>query len=466
MSTSAPNPRVVTIAGATGTGKSQLAVALAERFNGEIINSDAMQMYEGLPIATNKIPVLERKSIAHHLLGCIKTNEEPWQVGKYVHAATRIIEDIVARGKLPILVGGTHYYTQSLLFKGTILHQNEPEWKTTEAQEIRWPILAASTPQMLEYLRHVDPEMASKWHPNDRRKIRHSLEVYLTSGREPSAIYRDQRKVNSREDSCELLHDQPYELGPDKANNRTPSLQLDPIILWTYADLEKLSARLDQRVERMVQEGLIDEVLSMQQDLRRLERNGLGSNQSSGIWTAIGYKELAPYVTASLAGNISGEHLEKLKQKGVELTKIATRQYARRQHRWIRGKLLRELQAQNALDKIVLLDSTELSQWNQRVEETAINAVSAFLKGDPLPASAASPKIASELLVPKADANIKARHCDICNVTIMTQQAWDTHSRSKRHRKATRTPIDWQALYPKSHGRNHISRVEIEVDSG
>ncbi|KAL9587574.1 MAG: hypothetical protein Q9212_000151 [Teloschistes hypoglaucus] len=463
MSSSFASTRIIAVVGATGTGKSELAVALAEKFNGEIINADAMQMYEGLPIATNQLPLPERKSIPHHLLGCIKPTEDPWNVGKYVRAATKIIESIVARGRLPILVGGTHYYMQSLLFKGSLVDQPEPKYETAEAQEIKWPILAASTSEMLEQLRRVDPELASKWHPHDRRKIRHSLEVYLTSGRQPSTIYREQHEAASPNESCQSPRDQCSRLATDNANSGAPALQFDPLILWTYAEPDKLSTRLNSRVEQMVKDGLIEEVFSLHKSLQNFEQPVCKANQTSGIWTAIGFKEFALYITASSALNYGSDHIGKLKQDGVKLTQIATRQYARQQQRWIRGKLLRALQDNHKLDQIVLLDSTQLAQWQQNVEEPAVDAVSNFLKGNP---PLASPKVAHAILVPKADPNIKARYCDVCNVTVMTQREWDAHPRSKRHRKATTKPIDWQALYPKSHGLNNITHAKAESSSG
>ncbi|KAL8781706.1 MAG: hypothetical protein Q9194_000209 [Teloschistes cf. exilis] len=463
MSSSLASTRIIAVVGATGTGKSELAVALAESFNGEIINADAMQMYDGLPVATNQLPFPERKSIPHHLLGCIKPTEDPWNVGKYVRAATKIIESIVARGKLPILVGGTHYYMQSLLFKRTLVNQLEPEGETVEAQEIKWPILAASTSEMLEQLRRVDPELATKWHPHDRRKIRHSLEVYLTSGRQPSNIYREQREAASPNESRQFPRDQCNSLATDNTSSGAPSLQLDPLVLWTYAELDKLSTRLNTRVEQMVEDGLIEEILSLHKSLQNFEQTLSKVDQTSGIWTAIGFKEFASYITASSAGNSGSDHIEKLKQDGVNLTQIATRQYARQQQRWIRGKLLRALQDHHKLDQIVLLDSTQLAQWQQNVEEPAVHAVSTFLKGNP---PLASPTVVHPVLVPIVDPNVKARYCNVCNATVMTQREWDAHPRSKRHRKATTKPIDWQALYPKSHGRKKISYAKAESSSG
>ncbi|KAL8680561.1 MAG: hypothetical protein Q9186_003252 [Xanthomendoza sp. 1 TL-2023] len=459
-------PRIVVIAGTTGTGKSQLAVALAERFNGEIINGDALQMYEGLPIATNKLPLAERKSIPHHLLGCVQLDAETWKVGKYVRTATAIISDIVARGKLPIVVGGTHYYTQSLLFQSSLVDKGLTEHLSVEAQEEKWPILAASTGEMLDRLHFIDPEIASRWHPNDRRKIRHSLEVYFTSGKKPSDLYQEQRHMASASVSSQTGVLENGDQGLLATPEPTAGSRFDPMLLWVYADLEELSARLDQRVDKMVHEGLIEEVKGMQQYLHKQQQNGVSVDQSSGIWTAIGFKELLQYVLTGSDRALNANGSEAMKKQGIELTKTATRQYARQQQKWIRNKLLRALKENNMLSRLVVLDGTELSQWTHKVEATAGDAISAFLSGGPLPYSSALPKAVSEMILPQAEPQIKARRCEICKMTLMTQQEWDAHPRSKKHRKATRIPVDRQAIKPKSQATNGTSHTAYMPEFG
>lgn len=437
---------------------------MAERHNAEIINGDALQLYEGLPIATNKLPLAERKSIPHHLLGCIRLDEEPWTVGQYVETALGIIGDIFARGKLPIVVGGTHYYMQSLLFQTSLVNISA-EHQTAEDQEKTWPILAASAKDMLDELHKIDPEEASRWHPNDRRKIRHSLEVYLTSGRTPSDLYHEQRKsiagtsgsqsLNSQENN----HDTPSQRG-------LSSMRFDPLILWLYADPDKLSARLNQRVENMVQAGLIEEVRSMLQYLQKQEQSRIHIDQKSGIWAAIGFKELLPYVLASENSTFTINRLEEMKTQGIERTQTATRQYARRQHRWIRGKLLRALQDHHALDRMVLVNATELSRWQHDVEVTANSIVYTFLKGETIPRSAILSDLESEAMTPYATPQIKARYCEVCDMTLMTQKEWNNHPKSKKHRRAAKTPADWQALYPKSRAQENAFPGDSPLNEG
>src|SRR5436190_11089962 len=157
-----------------------------------------MQIYRGLPIITNQIPIRERNNIAHHLIGCTDLEEEPWRIGRFKKESLQTIKEIRSRGKLPILVGGTHYYTQSVLFNGSLLDKGEPEPEEDDQLSIpvseRWPILEASPGEILQKLREVDPVMAARWHPNETRKIRRSLEIYLQTGRPASEIYQEQRR--------------------------------------------------------------------------------------------------------------------------------------------------------------------------------------------------------------------------------------------------------------------------------
>src|SRR5271168_1169210 len=154
-----------------------------------------MQMYDGLPIITNKITAEEQKGIPHHLLGSIAPDEEPWRVGMFKKKADQIIQEIRSRGRLPILVGGTHYYTQSLLFKDSLIDDKfygEEHVRTELSNEEilqKFPMLDGPTEAMIERLREVDPKMADRWHPNDRRKIRRSLEIFLLTGKKASDIY-------------------------------------------------------------------------------------------------------------------------------------------------------------------------------------------------------------------------------------------------------------------------------------
>ena len=465
MSPSRSQKPLIAIVGATGTGKSQvsrlplrltnlklidvwyiqLAVSLAERFNGEVINGDALQMYDGLPITTNKISLEDRKGIPHHLLGCVKLDEKPWTVQQFRNQATDIIEGIRSRNRMPILVGGTHYYTQSLLFKDAVLTEPEIEHVDQEEQKRRWPILDANTEDMLEELRRVDPIMAQRWHPKERRKIRRSLEIWLTTGRKASEVYDEQQQnTNSTCSRCDQSGDDPAsstnEQQPDMASQS--ALRYDTLILWTHANQDVLNARLEKRVDAMVSDGLLSEIESIYKCLLDQEQRGILVDQTRGIWVAIGFKENLAYV-------IYGDDRESLKKEGIERTKIATRQYAKRQVRWIKLRLQRAIATANSSHRFFVLDTTDLTHWSQDVEKKARDITEAFLSGCALPNPESLSDAAKEVLVVTKAEPMAATYCEACDKTLMSEGEWVSHLKSKGHKSAVRPRVDWGALYPK-----------------
>ena len=403
-------------------------------------------MYMGLPIATNKISVEEKKGIPHHLLGCIDLHEVPWTVGKFVAEAGKIIREIRSRGKVPILVGGTHYYTQSLLLRSTVL-EDTAEYISTEEQDKRWPILASMGEEMLEELWKVDPVMAARWHPKDSRKIRRSLEIWLRTGKKASEIYAEQRSIRNESfldsNSGEVQGTAPANLlegnGPISPGT-SPSLRYDTIIFWMYETLEVLKERLSNRVDDMVKNGLLAEVGYMEAIHRSIAQRGLLVDTTKGIWVAIGYKEFKDHLEAIRAG-VDEKSLEMSKQQGVELTKIATRQYARRQDRWIRLKLLQALQDIGAADKLFILDRSDMSV---PIESSATGIAKSFLSGEPLREPTSLSQTAHEILSSSRSgvkrANDYVRQCDLCDVTTTTEKSWQEHVRSRKHRNMLRLP--------------------------
>ena len=430
---------LITIVGATGTGKSKLAVSLAERFNGEIINADALQMYEGLPIATNKISLAEQKNVPHHLLSCIKIEEEPWIVLKFIEEAQGIIKDIRSRGKLPILVGGNHYYTQSLLFDDATL-DNPGALMTAEAQDQKWPILASRTEDMLAELHKVDPSMAARWHPGDRRRIRRSLAIWLISGKTATATYlqqlADKSNVSDNIQSEGLLQCEGHDDDQLTFNSIQPSLRYNTLIFWVHSPSNMLNPRLEERVKTMVQNGLLQEVESMYDIVKEQEVKGHSINQSRGVWIAIGYKELIPYITAIKSGLNDPKHIDQLKKEGIERTQIATRQYAKYQDRWIRITLRRGLQKAKEDHRLFPLDASWADEFESKVEGAAATILSGFMAGDELPkpvSLAGAAAVAIEKMPNLADVVI-ARRCHVCDKIYMYEREWEIHLNTKRHK--------------------------------
>lgn len=403
---------------------------IAARYNGEIINGDAMQLYEGLPVITNKMPVEERQNVPHHLLGEIGLNEQTWTVSTFVSHALQKIEDIRSRGRLPILVGGTHYYTQSLLFHDALAEEEDSAESESSNQ---WPILKAPTEEVLAKLREVDPVMADRWHPNDHRKIRRSLEIWLQTGRKASDIYEEQRARRENSTIAEETDDL----------DATSYLRTRTLVLWVNAGLEELSTRLASRVDKMLILGLLDEVRMLEDFAREEAASGHAVDMTRGIWVAIGYKEFLDYQTALRKG-VSSDELSKILDEAIERTKISTRQYAKRQVRWIRIKLTHAVNAAGAKDKFFMLDGSDLSAWDRVVSEVGLNLVDAFLQERPLPDPLTISPLAAEMLQPKRhDMSARAdlwsrRHCDICNMTAVTESDWTQHMKSRRHRICSR----------------------------
>ncbi|KZF21283.1 tRNA isopentenyltransferase [Xylona heveae TC161] len=406
-----PPPRdpIVAVIGATGTGKSELAVEIALKYNGEIINGDAMQMYDGLPIITNKATTEERRGVPHHLLGCIGLHETTWSVGDFTKKALSVIQDIRSRGRLPILVGGTHYYTQSLLFQDALTGQEDESTgvEISKSSSESDTLSGVTTADLLTRLREVDPVMADRWHPNDRRKIQRSLEIWYQTGQRASDIYEQQKRSKAMA-STTSVDDSPKGGEEDQAWESNSGLRFPTLFLWPYADSEVLKSRLDSRVDKMLAGGLLDEVKELDTFLCRRQDEGLSTDKTRGIWVSIGYKEFVSYVEA-LRSSGDSKDLETLKQTGIEQTKAATRQYAKRQIRWIRIKLLHALADASMTSNLFLLDGSDLGHWSENVVRPGLELTGKFLNGGALPAPTELTPAAQDMLAPKRDFDMSNR---------------------------------------------------------
>lgn len=413
-----------------------------------------MQMYDGLPIITNKITVEEQQGIPHHLLGFITLDKEPWVVGMFKKKASKIIQEIRSRGRLPIVVGGTHYYTQSLLFEDSLVldkvdgEEDMPAILSDREISAKFPILDGPTEVMIERLKEVDPIMADRWHPNDRRKIRRSLEIFLTTGKKASEIYAEQKETKSLNNA-----------GAVEAKF-SQSIS-DALLFWVHSDPEILKTRLDTRVDKMLEAGLLDEVKTVKKFLRKQTEAGIDVDRMRGIWVSIGWKEFEPYLAALEAGINSQEKLDALFDMSIEQTKAATRQYAKRQTRWIRLKLMPALSDLMALDRLYLLDGSDISLWTDNVSSPAIEITGSFLNGENLRAPREMSEVAHQFLVlekPDDSEDLSTRQeCQICNVVCVREDQWQIHLKSRRHRslvkKKLRNP-NGMSSFPKNDNKS------------
>lgn len=387
-----------------------------------------MQLYAGLPIITNKITPVEQQGIPHHLLGCIGLHEQTWVVGTFVRHALQTIEDIRSRGRLPILVGGTHYYTQSLLFYDRLAEGEEEREQREFVPDTshKWPLLKEPTDVLLEELKRIDPVMADRWHPNDRRKIQRSLEIYLQTGKRASDIYAEQRA--RKEDASE-------------AQAEDPKMRFPALLFWVHSDAAVLRDRLDKRVDTMLASGLLDEVHTLDTFARDSEAKGTSIDDGKGIWVSIGYREFRDYVRELHSHGAEEQLLEELKATALQATQASTRQYAKRQVRWIRIKLVNALMQANASHQLYLLDGSDVSRFEETVVNPALQLTSQYLCAEDMPAPSTLSSVAAEQLQPKrgdlagAPEEWVKQYCAVCDTTSVTPTQWQQHMTSKGHKK-------------------------------
>jgi tRNA dimethylallyltransferase len=276
---------VVFVLGPTAVGKTEVSIEIARALNGEIISADSMQIYRFMNIGTAKPDINERQGIEHHLLDVVYPNEE-FNVSLFQQLAKKKIEDIYFRDKLPIVVGGTGLYINSLIYSlnFTTAGEDKEYRKCLEAQMIE---------KGKDWLHHklylVDPQSANRLHPNDTRRIIRALEVYHLTGK-PISKQRD---------------------GQDEEDDGYFSF-----IIGLTMERDKLYERIDRRVDRMLEDGLIDEV-------KWLIKNGYHDSLNS--MQGLGYKEIAQY----LAG-------KRTISEAIYILKRDTRRFAKRQLTWFK----------------------------------------------------------------------------------------------------------------------------------
>ncbi|CCG21071.1 Mod5 protein [Candida orthopsilosis Co 90-125] len=408
---------IISIVGTTGVGKSQFSIELAKKINGEIINADSMQVYKGVDIITNKHPLKERDGIVHHVIDHVGWGEE-YFIHRFNKEANKAIEDIHARGKIPIIVGGTHYYLQTLLFNNKTL-ENEKERELTDG-EIK--LLDGPTDRLFEELRKIDPLVAEKFHPQDHRKLRRAVEIWYTTGQKPSDLYIEQ-KLDELEQS---------------------SLKYNTLVFWLYSEPKVLQDRLDKRVDKMMEIGAKEEIDELYKFYS--ENNG---DCTSGIFQVIGFKEFLPWMENKKQDQANFTH-------GLERMKIRTRQYAKYQVKWIQKTLHLELQKESKFDyvnggRLYILDATDLSHWDENVRARGLAVVEQFFQQNMTISEA--PDNLTHLLIEKS--NLKSnksigsekrwKHykCDICkdkngvSFIAVGEYSWSLHLNSRRHKKNT-----------------------------
>ena len=476
---------VVCIMGQTGAGKSKLAVELALALGGEVVNCDAMQVYEGLSIATAQIPEQEQRGVPHHMLGVVQpstargadTEDASINVREFRDMALPIIEDVLARGKVPLLVGGSDYYIRALVSRALLDDQtwvgSEPAETPGEEEDVDAEAdavdadndLSAAPPSVAtaedaraahDRLRAVDPTSAAKIHPNNTRRVRRYLEIFEATGKPASEVFAG---------------------GVDR------EMRYRCLFFAMRADDSELDLALRRRVDAMVAAGLVCE---LERAAAKMAAGGRGAGQSIGFheWgaylrareidrTGDGFhatvkpgatrgdaRDVGTAGAAATASQSSTEglasrpvHLEALRRDAVEATKADTCRLARRQAR-------RCARLERAFGwRLRFLDSTATHRalrendgaaaaaaWASDVFDPALAAAESFLAGSSAEEApnvnvfggddAKRRRSDAPLLFATRDATEwREYRCDVCDRTVRGETERRAHFQGRRHLK-------------------------------
>ena len=278
--------KVLCVVGPTATGKTKMGVALAKRFDGEVVSVDSMQLYRGMAIGTAAPTQEEMEGVPHHMVA-VADPAESWSAARYVRAADACVQDILGRGRLPVLVGGTGLYLDALI-RGTDFAAGSQG--TELRRQLQRRARQEGVETLLEELRRIDPAAAQKLHLRDEKRIIRALEVWYETG---CTITEHDRQERQRPPKYDALY-----IGLD------------------FLDRQDLRDRIDKRVDTMVEQGLLEEV-------ETLLASGLPRDATA--LQAIGYKQFLAVAEGTAT-----------RQEAIEEVKLRSRQYAKRQLTWLR----------------------------------------------------------------------------------------------------------------------------------
>lgn len=283
--------RVIVISGPTCCGKSKLAMELAQAMDGEIISADSMQVYRGMDIGTAKSTKEERLLVPHHLIN-IRDIQESFNVVDFYYEARQACQQILDRGNVPIVAGGSGFYLHALLYGPPSGPPSVPEIRQALEKEIE----QLGSEALYARLAQLDPQYAKSITKNDKQKIVRALEIIMLTNKKVSKLnWKGRRKPQNYDFRCWFLH----------------------------RPKDKLYERIDKRCEKMLKEGFLEEV-------KRLEQQGLSQNSSAS--QAIGYRQALDFLQTAQTWDDYETFVKAFKQ--------ATRHYAKRQFTWFRKELL------------------------------------------------------------------------------------------------------------------------------
>ncbi|KAJ4724791.1 tRNA isopentenyltransferase 2 [Melia azedarach] len=428
-------PKVVVIMGPTGSGKSKLAIDLASHFPVEIINADSMQVYKGLDVLSNKVPLQEQKGVPHHLLGTVGPNVE-FTAKEFRDSAIPLISEILSRNHVPVVVGGSNFYIQALvsrfLYDDSVEDMDESccsGLSGYEQADLQPDLTGDHSNYSYELLKDLDPVAANRIHPNNDRKINQYLSLYARTGVLPSKLYQGKAAENwGWVDNC----------------------RFNCCFIAVDAATSVLDRYVEQRVDCMMDAGLLDEVYDIY---------NVNADYTRGLRQAIGVREFEDFLHASLSEADSAylnlihkdvetfkvsmrsilkssvnNQLKTLLDEAIDRVKLNTRRLVRYQKR-----RLNRLQTLFGWD-IHHVDSTESIScksdelWAIQVVGPALKIIRAFLTEDE--------RLAPNLEANGASVNLIERDlwtqyiCKACGDKVLRgTHEWEQHKQGRRHRK-------------------------------
>lgn len=277
-------PKVIVICGPTASGKTALSIKLAKQINGEIISSDSMQIYKYMDIGTAKPAKEEMQGIQHHLIDFVEPNQR-YSVAEFKKDAEKAIEEILAKGKTPIIVGGTGLYVDSLIYG---IEYQDIKIDEKYRKQLEEKVEKEGLQKLYEQAQQIDPDAMKKISPNDKKRILRVLEIYKSTG-----------KTKTQQE----------------AESRKNEVKYDYKVFAINLEREILYERINKRVDIMIEKGLIKEVKNL------LEKYDEFPTAMQGL----GYKEVVEYLKG-----------ETTKEEMIEKLKMETRRYAKRQITWFK----------------------------------------------------------------------------------------------------------------------------------
>ena len=275
----------VIITGPTASGKTALSIELAKQIGGEIISADSMQVYRHMDIGSAKVTKEEMDGVPHHLIDVLEPSEE-FNVVRFQEMARKAMEEIYERGKIPIIAGGTGFYIQALLYD---IDFTETDENNSIREELEQKARTEGASALHAMLKEIDPESAEAIHENNVKRVIRAIEFYRQTGKKISDHNRQEREKSS-----------PYQF------------------LYYVIDLprELLYSRIEQRVDQMIEQGLVEEVKALQ---------AMGCTRDMVSMQGLGYKEILDYLNGQLTLD-----------EAVYVLKRDTRHFAKRQLTWFR----------------------------------------------------------------------------------------------------------------------------------